>query len=78
VPAGTQPNEVITLRGKGMPSLRARRCGDLRVVINVVTPRNLSHDQREQLERFAGSLTHENLSSEEGVFTKLRRALHHR
>ncbi len=77
VPPGTQPHEVITLRGKGMPSLRGRKPGDLRVVINVVTPRNLSHAQREQLERFAESLKPENLSSDEGVFAKLRRALHH-
>jgi molecular chaperone DnaJ len=78
VPAGTQPQEVVTLRGKGMPSLRGRGPGDLRVVINVVTPRNLSHEQREQLERFAQTLTQENLSTEEGVFAKLRRAFHHR
>jgi len=77
VPAGTQPHDVITLRGKGMPSLRGRKQGDLRVVVNVVTPRNLSHEQREQLERFAQSLTSENLGGEEGVFAKLRRAFHH-
>lgn len=77
VPAGTQPHETIVLRGKGMPSLRGRRSGDLKVVINVVVPRNLSGAQREQLERFAETLTSENLSSDEGVFSKLRRAFHH-
>jgi molecular chaperone DnaJ len=76
IPAGTQPNETLVLRGRGMPSLRGRREGDLRVIVNVVTPRNLSAEQRELLERFSASLTHENLHSDEGVFAKLRRAFH--
>jgi molecular chaperone DnaJ len=76
VPAGTQPNETLLLRGRGMPSLRGRRQGDLRVVVNVITPRNLTSEQREQLERFAQTLTPENLTTDEGVFSKLRRAFH--
>ena len=39
IPAGTQPNETFVLRGRGMPSLRGRRHGDLQVVVNVVIPR---------------------------------------
>jgi molecular chaperone DnaJ len=76
IPAGTQPNATLVMRGRGMPSLRGRREGDLRVVVNVLTPRNLSAEQRELLERFSASLTHENLHSDEGVFAKLRRAFH--
>ena len=39
---GTQPGETIALRGKGMPVLRRPgRRGDLRVVVNVVIPRQL-------------------------------------
>jgi molecular chaperone DnaJ len=76
IPPGTQPHETIVLRGKGMPSLRGRRHGDLRVVVNVIVPRNLSPAQREQLERFSATLTAENLDTEEGVFAKLRRAFH--
>ena len=76
VPAGTQPNETLVLRGRGMPSLRGRREGDLRVVINVVTPRNLSDKQREMLRRFSATLTAENLKTDDGVISKLRRAFH--
>lgn len=72
---GTQPGETLTLRGAGMPALRGGRHGDLRVIVNVVIPRRLSREQRELLERLAGSLTEENNSSEEGMFSKLRRAL---
>jgi molecular chaperone DnaJ len=75
LPAGTQPGEVLTLRGAGMPALRRSRRGDLRVVVNVLVPRRLSPEQRELLERLNGSLTEENLRSQESVFAKLRRAL---
>jgi molecular chaperone DnaJ len=73
--AGTQPGEVITLRGEGMPSLRRGRRGDLRVVVNVVIPRRLSDEQRGLLEQLSDSLTEENLRSQESMFAKLRRAL---
>jgi len=75
VAAGTQPGEVLTVRGEGMPALRRSRRGDLRVVVNVVVPRRLDAEQRELLERLDGTLDEENLRSHESLFTKLRRAL---
>ncbi len=74
IPAGTQPHETLVLRGRGMPALRGRRHGDLRVVVNVVVPRRLTAEQRELTGRLAQSLTDENLRSSEGVLRKLRRA----
>ena len=74
IPAGTQPHETLTVRGRGMPALRGRRTGDLRVVVNVVIPRNLNREQKQLLEELAGSLTDHHLRSEEGVFGKIRRA----
>jgi molecular chaperone DnaJ len=78
IPAGTQPGTVITLRGRGMPSLRARRPGDQQVVVNVVVPRNLSAEQRRMLEEFGGTLSERNLAGEErdgSIFARVRRAL---
>jgi molecular chaperone DnaJ len=74
VPAGTQPHETLVLRGRGMPALRGRHTGDLRVVVNVVIPRHLNREQRELLERLSDSLTDHHLRSEEGVFGKIKRA----
>jgi molecular chaperone DnaJ len=74
IPAGTQPHETLIVRGRGMPALRGRRTGDMRVVVNVVIPRHLSRDQRELLERLSGTMTPHNLRTEEGVFGKLKRA----
>jgi molecular chaperone DnaJ len=72
---GTQPGEVLTVRGEGMPSLGRSRRGNLRVVVNVLIPRRLSDEQRSLLEQLSETLTDENLRSEESMFAKLRRAL---
>jgi molecular chaperone DnaJ len=76
IPAGTQPNETLTIRGEGIPPLRGRgrRRGDLRVVVNVVIPRHLKREQRELLQQLSDSLTDHNLSTDEGVLGKLKRA----
>lgn len=74
IPAGTQPHETLLVRGRGMPALRGRRTGDLRVVVNVVVPRHLSREQRELLERLSETMTAHNLRTDEGVFGKLKRA----
>ena len=79
IPAGTQPHETLIVRGAGMPSLRGRHTGNLRVVVNVVVPRHLNKEQRELLQQVADSMSDHNLRSDEGVFGKLRRAFggHH-
>ncbi len=74
VEPGTQPGEVLVLRGRGMPRLRRGGAGDLRVVVNVIVPRRLTREQRKLVEKLAGSMTAENLRTEESVFTKLKRA----
>ncbi len=74
IPAGTQPHEMLVLRGRGMPPLRGRRKGDLRVVVNVVIPRHLNREQRELLDQLADSMTDHNLRTDEGVFGKIKRA----
>ena len=77
VPAGTQPGEVLTLCGRGMPVLRSRshppRHGDLRVMVNVVVPRHLDREQKELLRRLANSLDDRNLRTDDGLVAKLRR-----
>ncbi len=75
VPAGTQPGDILTVRGEGMPALGRGRRGDLRVVVNVIIPRKLSAEQKRLMQDLSDSLTEENLRSHESMFTKLRRAL---
>jgi molecular chaperone DnaJ len=76
IPAGTQPGTVVTLRGRGMPTIGRGRRGDQRVVLNVVIPRNLSTRQRELLEELRASMSDENLRepAAESIVGKLKRA----
>ena len=74
---GTQPGQTYELRGRGMPHLRRPgRRGDLRVIANVVVPRELTDEQRRLLERLAETMTDANTKSEESMFAKLKRVLH--
>ena len=75
IDAGTQPGETLRVRHQGLPSLRRSTRGDLRVVVNVVIPRRLSGEQKELLERLAGTLSEDNLRAPEGVMSKLKRLL---
>ncbi|MGB3682781.1 MAG: molecular chaperone DnaJ [Rubrobacteraceae bacterium] len=49
---GTQPGATLRMKGEGMPRLRQRGRGDLKVVFDVMVPTQLSPEQRDLLERF--------------------------
>lgn len=53
VPAGTEPGTVIKLRGEGIPVLNGNGRGDLFVEVGQVTPRKVSREERELLEKLA-------------------------
>jgi len=71
---GTQPGEIRTLRGRGMPILQGFGRGDHRVLVNVAVPRRLSDEQRGLLEEFARLSTDETYKKDEGFFEKLKSA----
>lgn len=82
IAAGTQPQSVITLRGRGVPRLRGSGRGDLHVHLDVRTPSRLDARQEELLREFAQSRGEEGAQlrtqeqSEEtgGFFSRLRGA----
>ncbi len=53
IPAGTQPNAALRMKGLGMPDLRGGVRGDLYVRIHVEVPTKLTDAQRAKLEEFA-------------------------
>ena len=72
IPAGTQPGKIFTLRGKGVPHLRASGRGDQLVVVNVEIPARLTPDQRKLFEQLAQTLGSEVHPQEKSFFDRLR------
>src|ERR1035437_5877056 len=58
IPAGTQPETLIRLRGKGVKMLRGAGHGDHYVRIKITIPKNLSAKQKELLKEFDDSKKH--------------------
>ena len=75
VPASTQPNEVLRIRGKGMPHLRQRGHGDAcyRVVLEV--PQKLNARQREALASFEAASKDERGPLAAAFFERVKKLL---
>ncbi len=71
---GTQPGDLIRLRGKGIPFLRRRGRGDLIARVTVEVPRELSKKQRELLREFDATLDDGNYEKRKSFFEKLKDA----
>ncbi len=52
IPAGTQPETLIRLRGKGVPRVRGSGRGDEYVRVKIRVPKNLTGRQKELLQEF--------------------------
>ncbi|MBI2936321.1 MAG: molecular chaperone DnaJ [Chloroflexi bacterium] len=64
VPAGAQPNTVLRIKGKGIPSLESGRRGDLLVVVKVVTPQRLDNRAKKLLQELSALLEGEGARGE--------------
>ena len=53
VPAGTQGGTVLTLKGKGSPSLKSDSLGDHKVTLHLKVPEKLSKKEKELYEQLA-------------------------
>jgi len=58
VPAGTQPNTTLRVRGKGMPKLRSRNGGNgnMNVLVKVTVSKNPSSKQKELIRQLADEM----------------------
>jgi DnaJ-class molecular chaperone len=77
LPSGIQHGTQFALRGHGLPGANGGPPGDLRIVIHVIVPSDLSEEQRELAEKLEETLEPRNLQSQqgdEGFFSRMRRA----
>ena len=57
VPSETQSGKLFRVRGKGVPSVRARGVGDLMCKVQVETPVKLTGEQKKLLREFDESVS---------------------
>lgn len=57
VPAGTQDDTVLTVRGKGAPKVKGEGTGDLKITIKVVVPKSMNDAQKEAMEAYLAAST---------------------
>jgi molecular chaperone DnaJ len=71
---GTQSGKVLRLKGKGLPSVNSYGTGDLLVNINVWTPKNLSKEETQILEKLenAENFQPNPSASEKSYFDKMK------
>ena len=72
--AGTQPGDVLLLRGKGVPVLNGRGRGDHRVLVNVMLPQRLTDDQRRLLAEFEAAVAEDTYKPDESFLGRIRSA----
>jgi molecular chaperone DnaJ len=76
IPAGVQTGDTIRMRGLGVPHLRRDGRGDMIVTIQVMTPTNLSPEQRALLTELGKTLDKEVVPQHERSFLdRVREAL---
>jgi molecular chaperone DnaJ len=75
IPDGTQPGQVIHMKGKGVPKLRSNGRGDQLVIINIEIPKRLNNEQRQLFEKLAKSMGSEVRPQERGILDWLKEAL---
>ena len=72
IPEGTQTASVYRLKGKGMPVLGGRGRGDQFVSVNIVTPTNLTQEQRRLLKELADLENQNGKEDDRGIIDKVK------
>ena len=67
---GTQSGSVFRIKAKGMPVLGGRGRGDQYVAVNIITPSNISREQRRLLEEL--SKLEESADDDRGLMDKVK------
>jgi len=67
IPAGSQPGEILRIRGQGLPHYNTQRRGDLLVHVQVEVPKKLSSRQAELVRELA-ELEHRQVSARHKSF----------
>lgn len=70
---GTQPGDILRVRGKGIPYLNGRGTGDLLLKIVVEVPKNLNKEQKKLLQAFESATDDKNYQKRKSFFDKIKK-----
>ena len=70
IPIGTQPGQILRMRGKGIRDLRSKKPGDQYIHLDIKTPTKLSKKESELLNAFKIEYD----STEDNLFEKFKKA----
>ena len=71
IPAGTQSGRSFRLKNMGVPVVHSSARGDQHVIVKVVTPTNMTPEQRHLLEEFARIENEQNEQNNKNIFRDL-------
>lgn len=72
IPAGTQPNTVFRLRGKGVKSVRSSRKGDLYVTVVLEVPTKLNGKQKKAIKKMSEEVGTECYNKKSGFLDAMK------
>ncbi len=71
IPAGTQSSRSFRLKGLGVPVVHSSARGDEHIIVKVVTPTNLTPEQKHMLEEFARLEKEQSEQNDKNIFRNL-------
>lgn len=75
IPSGTQTGTYFRLKGKGVPKLRGYGQGDQHVKVTVVTPTQMTEEQKELLREFAAKSGESTNEQHQTLFERMKKAI---
>ena len=73
IPEGTQPGDVLRLRGKGVQHCQREGRGDMLVRVVIEVPKKLTKAKRELLQKLESELSEKNFEKKSGFKEKLKK-----
>ena len=72
IPAGTQPETVMKIKGKGVPHLHSNSVGNQYVTIKVQIPRKINEKQRKALLDYVAAMGDDKPNDDNSFFSRMR------
>ncbi|BDR58353.1 molecular chaperone DnaJ [Xylocopilactobacillus apicola] len=72
IPAGTQPNTVMKIKGKGVPHLNSNGVGNQFVTVKIQIPRKLNEKQKKALLNYVQVMGEDKPNDDNSFFSRMR------